>query len=278
MMRLPALILAAVVPVLAAASGPQLLVVCSPGSPGRTAEAQPAMDAFARALTARAALTGPFAAVYEPTEEGGLTRLRAADTALALVSFPFYLKHERLLALTAQLVAVPRDGAALERWTLVAKKGRVAGPGALAGFTISSVAGFAPAFVRGPALGGFGPLPAEVKVVQSAAVLSSLRRAAAGEPVAVLLDGAQSAAVSSLPFASELEVVARSVPLPAGVLVTVDARIAGRSWIAVDAALRGMAADPAGALALAGLQLAGFEQIDAGALAAARRTYAGAQR
>jgi hypothetical protein len=255
------------------------LVVCAPGSPGTTEEAQGAMDAFAAAVAAKAGLpAGALVATYAPGEDAGVARLRAPDAAIALVSLPFFLKHEKALALHAELQPVLQDGAAAERWSLVARKGRVTGPAALDGFTILSTAGFAPGFVRGPALAGFGPLPPTVKIVQSSAVLSALRRAAAGEPVAVLLDGAQSAALASLPFAADLEVVARSPALPAGVVATVERRLPAAQWAKISAALRELPADPAGAEALAGIRMARFVPLDAGALSAARAAYTGATR
>jgi hypothetical protein len=276
---LAALSLAAAVPPARGAEPRRLvLVVCSPGSPGTTAEAQPTMDAFAAALSAKGKLSPPVAAVYDAAEDAGVARLREGDAALALVSLPFFLKHERALGLRARLQPVPKGRPAAERWTLVAKKGRAAGPAALEGFTVASIAGFAPAFVRGPALGGWGPLPASARVAQSSAVLSSLRRAAAGDKVAVLLDGAQEAALASLPFASELEVVTRSPPLPPGVLATVGARLAPRAWSAVEAALKALPDDAGGAAALEAIQVARFAPVDEAALAAARKAYAGAAR
>lgn len=263
----------------AAPPAPHLLVVCSPGSPGTTAEAQPTMDALALAIAARAGLPpSSLAAVYEASEAGGLARLHAREAALALLSLPFYLAHERELALAARLEPVPKGRGATERWALVARKGRVASPASLDGFTLASTAGYAPAFVRGPALGAWGPLPKSVKIVQSAAVLSSLRRAAAGEPVAVLLDGAQEAALPSLPFAAELEVVTRSPPLPGGVLARVDARLPEKTWRAVEAALQALPSEPAGAAVLETMQVARFAPIDEQALARARQAYAGAAR
>ena len=264
---------------LAAPPARHVLVVCSPGSPGTTAEAQPTMDAFAAAVSAKARLpAGSLAAVYDEAEDSGVARLREKDAALSLVSLPFYLKHEKDLALRARLQVAPKARPEVERWALVAKKGRVAGPASLDGFTVASAAGFAPGFVRGAALGSWGKLPAGARVVQSGAVLSTLRRAAAGEPVAVLLDGPQEAALPSLPFASELEVVTRSPPLPTAVVATVGARLSPKAWSAIDAALRALPSDPGGAAALDAVQVARFDPLDEKALAAARRAYAEATR
>ncbi len=253
-----------------------LFVVCSPGSPGTTAEAQPTMNVFAAALTAKTHLS--IAAVYDEAEEAGVARLRAENAAIALVSLPFFLKHEHDLGLRARLQAIPKGRSALERWTLVAKKGRIHTASELEGFTVVSSVGFAPAFVRGPALGKFGSLPASARVVQSAAVLSALRRAATGEPVAVLLDEAQDAALPSLPFASELEAVTRSAPMPAGVVAEVVGRLRPEAWSALDEALRSLGSDGAGLAALEVFQTTRFVAVDDQALADARKAYTGAAR
>jgi ABC-type phosphate/phosphonate transport system substrate-binding protein len=251
-------------------------VFCAPGSPGTTQEAQGAMDAFAAAVGAKAGF--PVAATYAPTEDAGLSRLRAPDAAVAMVSLPFFLKHEQPLALHAELEPVLQGGAATEQWSLVARKGRITGPAALEGFTILSSAGFAPAFVRGAALSRWGKLPPSVRISPSSAVLSGLRRAAAGEPVALLLDGAQSAALTSLPFAAELEVVARSPALPVGVVATVGKRLPAARWSKLSAALRGLPSEPPGSAALAGVRMDAFVPLDLAALSAARAAYREASR
>src|SRR5512144_2964213 len=89
---------------LAAAPQGHVLVFCSPGSPGTTAEAQPTMDAFAAALSKRSGVA-PVAAVYHEAEDAAVARFRAKDAAAAFVSLPFYLKHEKELGLKARLEA-----------------------------------------------------------------------------------------------------------------------------------------------------------------------------
>ncbi len=254
------------------------LVTCAPGFPGTTAEAQPAMDALAAALAHAAALpAGELGALYLPGEGEGVARLGQPDAAVALLSLPFFLEHERALALTPRLqVELPGAGA-LERWTLVAKRGRVAKPADLGGFTVLSTAGYAPAFVRG-ALGAWGRLPAAAAVAPTSQILSALRKVAGGADVAVLLDGAQAAALASLPFASELQVVARSAPLPASVVATVGTRLSAPRWTPLEKAFLALHADPAGAAALAGVRMVRFAQLDPAALAAARAAVAGGAR
>jgi hypothetical protein len=254
-----------------AAGAPVTLVVCAPGYPGSTAEAQPTLDAFAAAASEAAGWpAGRLGGVYHETEQGGLERIRKPDAAFALVPFPFLLEHGQALKLAPRLAALQKGGEASEVWSLVAKKGRVTGPASLAGWQVASLAGYAPGFVRG-ALGPFGRLPESAKVVPTGQVLSLLRKAAAGEDVALLLDRAQAEALPSLPFAADLEVVARSAPLPGALLCAVGKRASPSVAKALEAGLLRMKDAPAGAAALDGIRLAGFAPLDAAGLAAARR-------
>lgn len=252
------------------------LVVCAPGYPGSTAEAQPAMDAFAAAVGAAAGWpAGQLEAVYFETEQGGLDRLERDDAVLALVPLPFFLAHGERLRLAPRAQAVVAGGEPSEPWTLVAATGSLASPGGLAGFEVVSLAGYVPRFVRGPALGGWGEIPAGTRVAFSGAVLSALRRAAAGEPVAVLLDGPQAQALSKLPFAGKLEVAYRSPPLPVSVLCTVGSRLPAPRADGLVKALTSLAGTPAGTEALTGLRLDRFVPADGPALDAARAAFAG---
>jgi ABC-type phosphate/phosphonate transport system substrate-binding protein len=101
-------------------------------------------------------------------------------------------------------------------------------------------------------------LPADVKISQNAQVLSALRRAAAGEPVTVLLDGTQASSLASLPFANDLQSIRQSAPLPAAILVVVDARLPQARAEALRAALLSLSHSASGADALASLHLRGF--------------------
>ena len=257
-----------------AAPAKPTLVVCSPGSPGTTDEAQPRMDALAAAISGKAGTQ--IGAVYDPTDAGGVSRLKTAE--LGMVSLPFFLQHEQELGLHARLQPVAKDHPALEKWALVVQKGKVKGPEGLAGFTIMSNVAFSPAFVRGVVLGGFGALPATTKLTQSTAVLSSLRHAADGDPVAVLLDSAGEASLASLPFGSKLEVIAHSPPVPAGVIVSIDARMPAKTWTGIEKAILGLGGDQASAGTLDALLLTKFMPLDDKALAAARKSFAEAAK
>jgi len=232
------------------------LVFCAPGYPGTAGDAQPLVDRFASAAAAISDWPqGSLAAVYDPTEEGGLAKLK--DAALAFVPYPFYVEHAAQLHLTPLVQADVADIGTEQRWTLVAKAGRVSGADAMAGYTILSVAGYARDFVLHSALSGW-VLPPDVKIEPSGQILSALRRVAAGEPVAALLDQTQAAALASLPFAAELKTVRESALLPVAFIVAVDARLQRDRVHALQAGLLKMGQAPGSADSLEPLRLKGF--------------------
>jgi hypothetical protein len=234
------------------------LVFCAPGYPGAAGDAQPLVDQFAIAAAASSGWpAGSLAAVYDPTEEGGLAKLKQADAVLAFVPYPFYVEHAAQLHLTPLVQADVTDVGPQQRWTLVAKTGRVTDPKSMAGYTLLSTAGYAPDFVRHGALEGW-PLPPDVKIETTGQILSALRRVAAGEPVAVLLDQTQAAALPSLPFAADLKSVMQSPELPVAIVVVVDSRIPAVRSRALQEGLLKMGHAAGGVDSLGPLRLRGF--------------------
>src|ERR1700704_446300 len=234
------------------------LVFCAPGYPGGAGDAQPLIDQFTNAAVAISGWpAGSLAAGYDPTEEGGLAKLSSTDAVLAFVPYPFFAEHAAQLHLTPLAQADVANLGSQQRWTLVAKSGRVMGPASMSGYTILSVAGYAPNFVRHIALEGWA-LPSDVKIESTGQILSALRRVAAGEPVAVLLDQTQAAALPSLPFASELKVVMQSPQLPVAIIAVVDSRVAAGRARAMQAGLLKMGRVSGSADSLAPLRLHGF--------------------
>lgn len=249
-------------------------VVCAPGYPGSTAEAQPTMDLFSAAISQAAGWKkGDFRAVYFETEEGGLDRLRQPDASVGMVPLPFFLKHGAELKLTPRLVAIQVGSDGTEVWSLVAKKGRVTSSTSLENWQIVSNVGYAPKFIRGPVLGKWGRLPASVKVTSSGRVLSALRKAATGEDVALVVDRETVASLSTLPFGADLEVVTRSEALPQGFLCTVGKHLSSDAWKTFSSALAKLKDEPAGAKALETVRLTGFTKLDEKGLAAVRQSY-----
>jgi len=236
------------------------LVFCAPGYPGGSGDAQPFVDQFANAAAASAGWkSDSLAAIYDPTEPGSVAKLGEKDSVLAFMPYAFYVQHAAALHLAplaqADIVGVGTQ----ERWTLVGKAGGpVTGPASMTGYTILSVAGYAPEFVKRSALSAWAPLPGDVKIEATGQILSALRRVASGEPVLALLDQTQAAALSTLPFAAQLKTLAQSAPLPVALIAVVDARLPDARAKAFQAALVKLNATNGGAEMLASLKLKGF--------------------
>ena len=237
------------------------LVFCAPGYPGGAGDAQPFVDQFAKTVATSAGWSaGGLSAVYDPTEQGGLAKLNSADSVLTFVPYAFYVQHGAELHLTPLVQADVSGVGTQERWTLVGKVGGADTAQSLAGYTILSVAGYAPDFVRQSALAAW-TLPADVKVESSAQVLSALRRVASGEHVVALLDQTQAAALPTLPFAAQLKTLTQSQPLPVALIAVVNARVPPPRAKALQAALLKMKGG-GGADTLSSLRLNGFVMPD----------------
>lgn len=259
-----------------ASSGEVTLVACAPGYPGDTEQAQETMDAFAAGVARAAGWgAGKVGAVYHAELDEGLERLSRAEAMIALVPLPFYLEYRERLSL-APLLEVVQQAGSREVWSVVARRGAVEGPSSLAGWELAGMPGYSPRFVREVALGEWGALPADSTVSFSSRVLSVLRKAARGEPVAALLDTAQTAALDSLSFADQLEVVTQSAALPATLVCRVGDGLddAGASGMA-DGLLR-MHEMEGGAELLESIRIVRFTTLDAGLLRALEEGFDGA--
>jgi hypothetical protein len=240
------------------AAAASLLVFCAPGYPGTSGDAQPLVGEFADTLGAAAGWpAGSLTAVYDASEKGDLERLAAPEAALAFVPYPFFVQHGAALHLAPLAQAdVPPSGIQ-QRWTLVLHNGHGALPAGLAGLNIISTAGYAQDFVRA-VLRDSAALPATTTISATGQVLSALRRAANGEPVAVLLDQEQAAALPSLPFAANLKAAVTTPAVPVALIVVVGDRLPKARAAGVQQALLHLAGTPAGAATLGRLRLNGF--------------------
>lgn len=235
------------------------LVFCAPGYPGGAGDAQPFVDQFAKAAAASAGWKADsLAAVYDPTEQGGLAKLAEKDSVLAFVPYAFYVQHAAALHLAPLAQADVAGVGTQERWTLVGKAGGpVTGPASMTGYTILSVAGYAPEFVKHSALAEWA-VPADVKIEATGQILSALRRVASGEPVLALLDQTQAAALVTLPFAAQIKTLTQSAALPVALITVVDSRLPDPRAKAFQAALVKFNSTSDGAATLASLKLKGF--------------------
>ncbi len=234
------------------------LVFCAPGYPGAAGDAQPFVDQFAAAAIKAAGWpSGSLAAIYDPTDDGSVTKLGNADAVLAFVPYPFFVQHGAQFHLAPLAQADVAGTGTRQHWTLVAKPGKVTGPTSLAGYTIISVAGYAPEFVRHAALEAW-TLPADAKIQYTGQILSALRRVAAGEPSVALLDQTQTVALPTLPFANDLKPVTQSPELPVALIVVVESRVPAARAKALQAGLLKMGHGGEGSDALSQLRLQGF--------------------
>jgi len=239
-----------------------LLVICSPGSPGSTAEAQPTLDAFASVLQKNAGWpASSLSVVYYAAAQAGRDRIAGKDAALALVSPPFFYEFAAALSLQPRLEAVPLTGPG-EEYSLVAKKGAIPSAASLSGWEITGNAGFSQGFVREAALGGWGLLPEDARITYSATPLSALRRSASGEHIAVLLNREQAAALGTLPFAAELEIVHKSDSFPAGLLCLIPNRLPSARAESLLRALRELSQTDPGRETLKSIRLSGFTLLE----------------
>jgi hypothetical protein len=264
-------LLTAAMAIAPASAAGSTFVICAPGFPATTQQAQETMDVFAEAVASAAGWSGSdLAAVFLATEKAGLDRIAEGDAPVVMVPLEFFLAHEEDLALHPIAQAV-QDYGAEELWSLVAKKGAIAGPASLAGWQVTGRPGYVPAFVRGPVLGTWGSLPEDTVITPTERPLSALRKAAAGEKVAVLLDREQAGSLASLPFAGELEVVARSEPLPGIIVAMVGDRLTPDRAAQIRKGLLSLKQSEGELLRT--MRLAGFQEIDGSALDAARGAF-----
>lgn len=256
----------------AATAEPLTLVAWAPGYPGTTEQAQPSMDAFAEGVAAAAGWAREeFRAVYYPKVEDGRERLAAGDAALVIVPLPVYLEFGESLELRP-LLRVVQEGGHEETWSLVAHRGALNSASDLSGWSLEGVAGFSPRFVR-RVLASWGTLPADVEIGFNARVLSVLRKAARGEPVAALLDRAQAEALERLPFAADLEVVAISAPMISSLVCAVGDRLSEDRERVLVQALQGLDESGRGNELLATIRIVRFEALGEGELAGVQRLW-----
>ena len=234
------------------------LVFCAPGYPGGAGDAQPFVDQFAGAAVKAAGWSaGSLAAIYDPTDDGSMAKLGSTDAVLAFVPYPFFVQHGAQLHLTPLVQADVAGTGTQQKWTLVAKAGGAAAPAALGGYTLLSVAGYAPDFVRHSALEGWA-LPDDVKIQATGQILSALRKVANGEHSVALLDQSQASALATLPFGNDLKAVTQSPALPVALIVVVDSRLPAPRAKALQTALLKMGHGGEGSDVLSQLRLQGF--------------------
>ena len=263
MRRTSLFLLTALILLAAPASAEWQMVAWAPGFLGTTEEAQPSMDEFAAAI--EAGLDQSLTAIYHPDIDGGKASL-TSGAAVVIVPLPVLLEFGEAFKLKP-ILGVAMEGAEREQWTLVAKKGAIKSPADLSGWTIAGLSGYSPRFMRS-AVSDWGDFPADATLEFNTRVLSVLRKAAKGEPVAALLDRAQANAMPRLPFAADLETLAQSPEFPANFVCVVDGRLNDAEAAQFVAALKALDAET-----LKSIRLVGFHDLEESALQLARKRW-----
>jgi len=247
------------------------MLVCAPGYPGSTAEAQPAMDAFAGAIPAAG---GPKLSIsYFQQESEALEALRSPEVHFVMTTLPFFLSNRERFGLEPMAQALADGREAEQRWSLVAGRGRIGKADELKGWTIFSPAGYSEDFVRAMAFDGWGEAPEDLKIVFFPRILTALRKAAGEEMVAVLLDGQQAASLERLPFAKDLEIVRAGPSVPVSLVCSVGKRPTATEKQQLVQALLTLGSREAAAEAMAGIRMEKFIPLRAEALQRAIKAF-----
>ena len=268
-------LLASILPPRAAAAekGREILF-WSPFSAGTTEQAAATMDAFARYVEKGAGWpAGSAAAGYDNTVEGGRQAVDAAPPGFLIVPVPIFLRYHDTYRWQPLRFVVTDSGDA-QRYSVFGPPG--SSLASLAGAPLEGETAYDPAFVAGVVLGkGAGEI--ELQLRATARTLSAVRRAAKGEPVAVLLDEEQRKALDTLPQGTGLQMLAESIWMPAGILVAGPAA-APADVKALLKALDKPPKDAAAADLLKTMRIRRFEKVAGDLLATLEGQYSKADR
>jgi hypothetical protein len=252
--------------------GPISLVICHPGGPGTTEQAEPIMDAFSRSIEEVGGLPkGTLRCVYHPEAKPGLEYIRSEHPSLGIVSLPFYLKHREDLDLRLLLQVVRRDRAT-QTFHVLAKKGRFADLEALRGKRLLSKHLYDPDFVRRVVLGGREK--EFLHLVETSRLVKETRKVARGEEDAVLVDAEAWETLKKMKgLGDQLEEIFHSRDLPTEPVVTIGPPSSDPRVPKIEAALKKLAETPRGREILAELMMKRFREPDRKAFGEVERLY-----
>lgn len=207
-------------------ASPLALAIVNPGGPGGGAEGDKLAGELASHLADAAGLAGdPITAAYFTQSAPAVTYLAKHKDAFVLGSLGFFLAQRR----TAKLLPLARlvgQAGSDELYSVVVRKGRYRNLDELRGKTlVGSVLADDPRFVDRFAFGGKLVASEHFRCEPSERPLSALRKLAADEVDAVLLNRSQRAALERMPLSEKLEVIHASAPVPTvGLMMTATPR------------------------------------------------------
>jgi hypothetical protein len=242
-------LVAGLLPVLTApapAAEPPPIVVCYPGGPVNEADANAAMESMLRVVERVGQWPDhSLGSVFTAKADECRTLLAEKQPGFAIMSLGLFLEQRAAHHLVP--VVQPRiKGATTERYQVVANKDKFGSLDALKGKSLGGTVLEEPEFVKRIVFAGKLDPETFFELKPSRQALRALRSLDKGEMDAVLLNGQQSAGLSSLPLKSPVEAVFTSEAIPLmGMAADGKATSAGeRSRFAK--ALEGMCADPEG--------------------------------
>lgn len=195
--------------------GTLALAIVNPGGPEAGTEGDKLARELAAHLASAAGLEGvELVAAYFTTNDAAAAYVKQHKDAFVLGGLGFFLSQRKALKLIPLARLTGASGSS-EEFAVVVRKGRYGSLDALRGKSLAgSVLADDARYVDRFAFGGKLAAKAWFVCTPTARPLSALRKVAAGEGDAVLLNRAQHEALAATPLGAQLEVIHRSGPLP----------------------------------------------------------------
>ncbi len=228
-------------------------LLCFPGGPGSTADAQPVVDAFLKALAGQAGW-GSASGTY--TNDLAQCQSGAGGAGVVVLPLDLYLQQHTAWRLTPVATLTNKETAS--RYHVVTKKGTTLD--ALKGKPVSTAIPASDAFLSRVGFDGKLDVSKDIALSRVRTALKALKDLDKGVVSAVLLDDVQQKALAGLPFAASLETVLSGAALPGAIVASVGA-VQG-----LGPALTGLCSKAT--KVCDDMRITGFQPIDAAALAA----------
>ncbi len=196
------------------------LLLLLPGFPGTTEQAQPYVDQMLRYLETDMGET-PFSmkGIFIPDGADAAERLASVKPGIALMEPSVYAMSQKTQKM--QVIArVHANGRGEQTYYVVTRKDGAANLKALSGKTMSGVVVHDPKYVFNVLLDK--KAPTDIRLVSQGRPLKSLRDVHRGDADAALIDQDAKDHMSELEFASDLQIIHTSAPVPAPAVVVLN--------------------------------------------------------
>ncbi|MDJ0762558.1 MAG: PhnD/SsuA/transferrin family substrate-binding protein [Myxococcota bacterium] len=189
------------------------MLLCLPGFPGTSSQAQPYVDKMLRYLEPKLGWSaGTITGLYLPDGAAASKKLLEVKPGIALVGPSIYAAHQK--ALRMQVIAkVEVDGRGAETYAIVTKKDGPSSLAALVGKTIEGTVVHDEKYIYNVLLDQ-QISPGKIGLKSEIRPLKSLRNVARGRVDGAIVDASVQRHMASLPFADELQVIYTSKPVP----------------------------------------------------------------